>query len=152
MRGRRDGEADQYARVQLTFRHGRAAAAFAVDAKARSLARSMRLAEAERDAKSLLGEGAPWATAHGHLLQALVATTRGDLGAALEALLRAEASFERVEMRAVATSIRRQLGLMMGGESGRLVVEAADAWMMQQGVKDSERFATLLVPCDPRVR
>jgi hypothetical protein len=41
---------------------------------------------------------------------------------------------------------RRARGLVVGGGEGRALVEAADGWLAEQGVKVPARFAAMIAP------
>jgi serine/threonine protein kinase len=53
---------------------------------------------------------------------------------------------EETETLLYAAAARRQLGVLLGGEEGNMLVEAADAWMAGQGVMRPDRMTAMLVP------
>jgi hypothetical protein len=101
---------------------------------------------AERQARRIRREGIDWGDPHADLIEAAVHHQRGERPAAVEALGRAVAGFEQVEMRLYAAASRRQLGVLVGGEQGRPLVADADEWMSGQQIRDPQRMAEMLAP------
>jgi hypothetical protein len=132
----------QQVRVFLWHLRGRSALA----AAAQGHEPGPLLRAAECDARALWREAVPWARALSQLLYAGAAAGRGDQGQAVELLRDAAARCDAVAMRLFAAAARRQLGTWMGGEEGRTLVKAADAWMKEQRVLRPERMMALLVP------
>jgi hypothetical protein len=130
--------------VRIFVRHlrGRAALAAAVAGPGRELL----LHAAERDARALWREGAPWARALAQLLRAGVAEGRGEEGPAADLLREAAEQCDAVSMRLFAAAARQRLGRQVRGDEGRALVANADAWMTGQQVIRPERMAALLVP------
>jgi hypothetical protein len=73
----------------------------------------------------------------------------GDAMRAATRLAEAAAGFEAVDMGLFAAAARRQLGGLRGGEEGRGLVAAADAWMAGQAIRDPARMAACLAPDSP---
>jgi serine/threonine protein kinase/tetratricopeptide (TPR) repeat protein len=121
----------QQVRVVLWNLRGRAA-----------LARGL-LPEAEQAARRLLLEKAAWADALAHLLQAGVEQARGS-GKAAALLQEAIAGLDAVEMGLHAAAARRALGRMLRGEEGKKLIELAEAWMSERGIRNPARMAELL--------
>ncbi|WP_437636729.1 serine/threonine-protein kinase [Sorangium sp. So ce854] len=136
----------QYYRVLI--HHLRASAALEAAAREGSGARRSRalLREAERDAERLSREGAPWALPMAASLRAAVAAQRGHTAAALSLLGSAAAGFDAREMALFAACARRRRGELLGGEEGRSLVGAADAWMAGQGIRNPARMARIFAP------
>ncbi|WP_437624417.1 serine/threonine-protein kinase [Sorangium sp. So ce1151] len=136
----------QYYRVLL--HHLRASAALEAAAREGGDARRSRalLREAERDAERLSREGAPWVDPMAASLRAAVAAQRGHTAAALSLLASAAAGFDAREMALFAACARRRRGELLGGEEGRSLVGAADAWMAGQGVRNPARMARIFAP------
>jgi hypothetical protein len=135
-------------RVQLTrieATHLRARAALAL-ARARPSDRRARAAEVEAGARRILAERMPWATPLAALLRAGVAATRGDAGRADALLREAARGLEAADMALYAAAARWQRGRILGGEAGRALVTAAEAWMGEQGVVATSRMAAMLAP------
>ena len=108
--------------------------------------REPRLAEARRGAKNLENQGIAWAGPLAAMLEASVARESGDAAGAESALRRAIGLAETAEMRLHAASSRRQLGVLLGGDTGAAMVEAADEAMRTLGVRFPERYAQMLLP------
>ena len=66
--------------------------------------------------------------------------------AAVEALDHALEMAERAGTAALAEVVRRQKGVLLGGERGKALVTTADAWLTSQGVVRPERLARCLLP------
>ena len=45
-----------------------------------------------------------------------------------------------------AAAARRCRGVLLGGEEGRVLVEAADAWMRDERIRNPERMTAMLAP------
>ena len=102
--------------------------------------------EAERAAGKLAAERMPWVNPLAALLRAGVRLSRGEASEAAALLAGAVRDFEAVDMPLYAAAARRRVGEIAGGEEGRAAVEAADAWMKEQGVVDPARIAAMLAP------
>jgi serine/threonine protein kinase len=101
------------------------------------------LHEADRDIRRLAREAAPWAAAKTYSLRAGYAALTGDQASAASLLDRAASAFDACEMALFAAAARRRRGQLIGGNEGRALVEAAEAWMVGQGVKNPARVTTL---------
>ncbi|XXX78617.1 protein kinase [Sorangium sp. So ce134] len=137
----------QYYRVLI--HHLRASAALqAAAAEASGDARLARrlLGEAERDARRLSREGAPWVAPMATSLRAAIAAQRGQAALALSLLESAAAAFDGSDMALFAACARRRRGQLLGGEEGRALIQAADAWMAGQGVRNPARIAAIFAP------
>ncbi|WP_437968955.1 protein kinase [Sorangium sp. So ce260] len=137
----------QYYRVLI--HHLRASAA--LEAAAREALDDARLArtllgEAERDARRLSREGAPWVAPMAMSLRAAIAAQRGQAASALSLLQAAADAFDASEMALFAACARRRRGALLGGEEGRALIEAADAWMAGQGIRSPARMAAIFAP------
>ena len=104
------------------------------------------LATAERDARRIERERMPWGkrageTPAGRRRRRSRRDGRG--GALLEA---AEKELDAADMALHATVARRRRGELAGGDDGRALIEAADAWMAGQGIRNPERMAAMLAP------
>jgi eukaryotic-like serine/threonine-protein kinase len=128
--------------VQLRARSALAAAATAADPK--SLLRI-----AQRDARRLEREGAPWAEALARLIRAGIATFDRDESATARLLGEAITMLTAVDMYIFAESARRYLGKLLGGDEGRKLVAQADAWMGGQNVVNPARMAATFFPLFP---
>jgi serine/threonine protein kinase len=131
----------QFVRVSMTSL--RARAALAAGATSRDPAPLLRCAG--RDARRLARERVPWAVAHARLIEGLL-EARGDPDAAAKSLAHAAACYDDADMALCAAATRRRLGVLIGGSSGRSLVEAADAWMTGQGIRNPARLAAMYAP------
>lgn len=55
-------------------------------------------------------------------------------------------AFDKVEMQLYAHIARRRQGQLISGREGTLLVQAADGWLANEGVRDVARFSAALVP------
>ena len=108
--------------------------------------REALLRGAEEHAGAILREKTRWADPLALLLRAGAAATRGETERALSLIEPAEASLAAADMALYAAVARRRRGELMGGEGGRDLVAAADAWMSEQGIRNPERMAAMLTP------
>jgi eukaryotic-like serine/threonine-protein kinase len=131
--------------VRVHMRHARARAAVAA-AGARPAEAKRLLALAEKDARAVLRERRPWSDGLGALLLASIAAARRQDAEAVQLLERAIAMLEQVDMRLYAAAARRWQGTIRGGGEGDAQVAAADAWMLQAGVKRPPAMADALSP------
>jgi hypothetical protein len=99
-----------------------------------------------RDARRLERERTHWGDPLAALLRAGISSLCGERDAALGGLARALAGFDAAKMALYAAAARRCRGLLLGGEEGRALVEAADAWMRNERIKDPERMTAMLAP------
>jgi tetratricopeptide (TPR) repeat protein len=104
------------------------------------------LREAARAARRLAQERTPMAAALAALVRAGLAAAAGDTGAALTSLRTATGGFEAAEMPLQAAVARRRQGELVGGDEGRALIEAADAWMAEQKIKHPGRWSALVAP------
>ncbi len=108
--------------------------------------RGRRLLDARRAQKKLANEGMAWSAVLAAMLAASVARASGDQAGARVALLEAVKAAEAVEMALHGAAARRQLGVLIGGESGAAAVAEADQAMKTLGVRVPERYAQMLLP------
>jgi len=100
------------------------------------------LAEARRVAK----ESTPWGNPLARLIEAAVAAHRADREETASLLSAAERDFDTNDMVLYSSATRRALGIVLGGEEGRDLVESADEWMAGQKIRNPERMTSMLVP------
>jgi eukaryotic-like serine/threonine-protein kinase len=101
---------------------------------------------ADRAARALGREERPYARAFGRALAAAVALERGRLEPAAALYAEAASDFDALEMRLHAAAMRwRRAGIVLGDE-GRVLFEAADRWMREQGVARPDRMVAMLAP------
>ncbi len=108
--------------------------------------RDALLAGAERHAQAILRERTRWAGPFALLVQAGAAATRREAARARSLLVSAEAGFTAADMALHAAVTRRRRGELMGGEAGRDLAAAADAWMSEQAIMNPARMTQMLAP------
>jgi hypothetical protein len=126
--------------IRIELHHLRARAALSASA-ARSPPQDPRklLRLAVKDASSIGGEDMLWASPLAEIIEAGVFAQRGERRAARDALGRAAAGFDSLEMGLYAAAARFQRERLTGG--------AGDgAWMVEQGIVDPSKMASMLVP------
>jgi tetratricopeptide (TPR) repeat protein len=111
------------------------------DAQSETLVR-----KAAADARRIERERMPWATPLAQSIHAAVAWYRGAREKALEQLAVAEQAFRAADMGAFAAATQRRRGELRGGDEGRALVEAADAWMRAQAIEQPEKMANIFAP------
>ena len=104
------------------------------------------LESAERDARRIEREEVPWAIGLALLLRAGAASARGQKERALSLLEAAEEALSAADMALHAILARRRRGQLLSGDQGRTLVEEADRWMSDQGVRRPDRMAAMLAP------
>jgi hypothetical protein len=136
----------QIIRAFARFEHGLTALAAARTTDAR--VRSARLATAEKDARTMLREGTPYASAMGEMVGGLAAAARGDPGAAAASLGRAVRGLTAVDMGYLAACARHRLGSLLGGIDGAALKTAAESYFQEQGVARPDRCLDMTAPGD----
>jgi serine/threonine protein kinase len=135
----------------LFFRHLRARAALgaaqAVPAGEWAFGQRARLLRsAARDARGIERRHMPWANPLAHLIRAGIAALRGQKEETLALFVAAEKEFAAADMNLYASVTRRRRGQLLGGEEGQALVDAADAWMREQEIREPARIAATLAP------
>ena len=136
-----------FARTIMWDLRARAAVCAAADATPAEQRRLLDLAE--KDARRIVGEKLAWSTPLAILIRACVAARRGDHETAAKHFDHAARGFDAAQLLLHAAATRRRLGPLVGGDRGRGMVEAADAWMMEQKIKSPERMTAMLAPGSP---
>jgi len=80
------------------------------------------------------------------MIDAAVALVRGDRATALDRIGRAVDRFEEYGSAFYLAIARRRKGELLGGDEGRALVAAADAWMAGEGIVNPARLASAFVP------
>jgi hypothetical protein len=101
---------------------------------------------AERDAKRIEKERAPWGNGLALLLRAGIASVRGDRDRTQSLLASAGPALDASHMRMFAAAARYQHGKLVGGESGEAQRQRAEAYMRSESIREPERFLRILVP------
>ena len=91
-------------------------------------------------------EATPFGVAAATAVRASVRAAEGDRQGAITLLTNAEASFQFADMLMYESAIRRQRGLLLGGEEGKRLISTADEFMQSQGIVRPDRIADMLVP------
>ncbi|WP_437336923.1 protein kinase domain-containing protein [Sorangium sp. So ce394] len=121
----------------------RALASLAVAARGGARAVALR-ALALADARALDRRDVFWGPPVAAMIRASVAAQRGRAAEAADRMRGAEAALDRLGAALLAAAARRARGVWLGGDEGRALVAAADAWMEARGVRRPERFAATL--------
>ena len=100
----------------------------------------------EEHARTILREKTPWGDALALLLRAGAAATRGETEQSLSLLEPAETGLAAADMALHAAVARRRRGELLGGDTGRGLVAAVDAWMAGQTIRNPERMTAMLAP------
>ena len=129
--------------MRIQMLHLRAACAIQAGVATRS---SRLLRVAERDARRLERERAPWAQPEAQVIDAGLAMLRGNRVAAIDLLGKAATHCETLGRGQFAYPARRQQGLLMGGHQGDRLVALAESSMTQQRIRNPERWTALHVP------
>lgn len=132
----------QQIRIVWFHNHGRAALAAAVSSKAHR----QFVVTARQMAGRLEREKVEWGRALATLLRAGIAAHAGKQTEAIQLLETAAAELDKVDMCLFAASARRQLGRLLGGDSGAALIRAADDWMTNQNIKNPARMAAAYAP------
>jgi hypothetical protein len=93
----------------------------------------------------------PWSDPLAELVRAGVQVARGRVDAALLRIAQGARALDAAGMGLHAAAARRWHGALVGGDEGRREVEAADAWMRGQQIKDPRRTTTMLLPLAARL-
>jgi hypothetical protein len=104
------------------------------------------LQSAERDAHSLAGLKIVGAQPLAYRILAATAARRGNERAAVRLLTKSMTAFEAADMALFAAVARRRLGELLGGDEGREMVKAADAFMASQSIVNPVRMTAMLAP------
>jgi Cdc6-like AAA superfamily ATPase len=139
--------ADSWPKISKTlYMRMQVARMLCTEVRARVALAGGKLAEAARLARELRVERLAWGDALAATIDGAVAKQRGDVERAETLLGEAEGGFERADMALHAQVARRQRGVIIGGDEGHALVQAADAWMTEQLIESPARFAALYAP------
>ncbi|HEX4449130.1 MAG TPA: hypothetical protein VH044_20470, partial [Polyangiaceae bacterium] len=108
--------------------------------------REARLNEARRLQRRLSREKSEWAQVLAAMLAACVANATGERLRTITLLRQAVQAAERNGMLLHAATARYQLGRLLGGEAGRVLLQQGDDEMASRGVRASGRMANRLLP------
>ncbi|WP_272141106.1 serine/threonine-protein kinase [Stigmatella ashevillensis] len=134
----------QFHRIPMTLLRGSTAVAAARARPADE--RKALFAAAEKDAVRLDKERTGVADASASLLRACILAAQGHPHKALAPLKAAAGGFDAADMVLHAACARRRMGQCVGGDEGRALIEAADAVMGEQSIRNPARWTALYVP------
>jgi tetratricopeptide (TPR) repeat protein len=135
----------QVLRVDSFYLQARTALAAAIYAR-HSKERDAFYASAERMATRIGKERMAWGDPLVPLILAPIAAHRGQAERAAALLSQSVEGFEKVDMHLRAMAAQRRLGQTLGGDRGRKLIEAADAWMIEQEIKKPDLMTRMLAP------
>jgi hypothetical protein len=133
-------------RVQVTrirMRHARARALLAVAAASRD---SGLLNQVDAEAQAIEEEQAAWAMGLSTALRAGVAATEGADALCLQLLELGERQLRNAGMLLDAKVLTYARGAFVGGTGGALLIEEAQRWMTEQGIKNPASFRDAYAP------
>jgi hypothetical protein len=108
--------------------------------------RARFLSAASRDASRLQREKGSWGVSVATLIWAGIASVEGQGDRALDSLQVAEGMFHNLDMGLYAASARRRRGELMGDREGVALINDADQWIEQQGIRNGIRITNMLAP------
>ncbi len=129
-------------RVCTTFERALCAIAAAEDGGDRPTLTAL----AARCAKDLLGDGPDYAAPMGHHVLGCLFSLSGDRQRALAELDAAISGLTRVDMGYLASCARARRGALVGGETGRALVNASREQLIGQGIVNVERCLDMSAP------
>jgi hypothetical protein len=106
------------------------------------------LRRARRDTRTLERGGMAWCEPAARVLRAALALREAPEVAIAE-LREAARGFQEADMALHAAVARRRLGKLIGGDDGRVLLDAAEAWFHAEGVKNPDALAAMLAPGFP---
>ena len=130
--------------IRIFMLHLRASCALATAQTRRADRSSLRLAE--RCARRLEKERAPWGVALGRLVRAALADLRGDAELALGLVSVAASHLEEARLGLYATAARYRQGELLGGAVGQTLIENARQAMVERKVTNVPAMIRLYTP------
>ncbi|MCB9655318.1 MAG: protein kinase [Deltaproteobacteria bacterium] len=118
-------------------------------ASKKSSDRRRYLRYAIRFARRMERERLPTPTASAQFIRATVLTLNGRVDEAVAMLKSAEAVFSEYSMAMHLMAARRRRGQLIGGDEGKALIDASEAWFVEQTVAEPNRFAQFVMPGDP---
>jgi serine/threonine protein kinase len=132
--------------IRVFMHNMRGSAALAAARGASGRVRARFVASAEKDARRIAREHMPYADPMAKLLFAGVAALSGDTARAESLLRQAAGEFSAAGMALHEKVCQHSLGQLLGGDPGRTLVGAAEAWMRGEAIANPTRFAAMLAP------
>jgi hypothetical protein len=129
--------------VRIYMTHLRARCALAA---ARTRNQPQLLRDASRDAHRLERERPAYAAALAKTIRAAIGYQRGDARGAEQLLRQAGDELTTLGWGCFGIAARRQHGLLLGGTTGRRMVDDVDADLLGQGVKRPDRLCAVQIP------
>jgi hypothetical protein len=130
--------------IRVEALHVRGRAALAAARAAPDRVRLLRLAR--RDARRMARIRTPLGPALAELQLAGVDALRGDVEGAAARFRRSIDGCRRAGLGLHRAAAEWQLGRLLGGDEGRLLIDEAEAWMRAQEIVDPARMCDLLAP------
>ena len=101
---------------------------------------------AKRDVRQLRSERVLWANALAELVQSQIDYLSGHIEFVAPCLRQAIEMLTRADLCLAAASAKRELGKLVGGDEGRLLVSEAETWMKDQQIVSPRRMSRLMLP------
>jgi tetratricopeptide (TPR) repeat protein len=108
--------------------------------------RIQRLRIAGRLAQQIAKERIAWSSPFVTVINAAIAWQRGEAANATGLLTQALNGFDSADLGLYAAATRRRLGETLGGERGRELIAEANAWMLNQGIKNPVAITRTMTP------
>jgi hypothetical protein len=108
--------------------------------------KAQRLRIAERLAQQIAKERVAWSTPFITIIRAAIAWQRGETANATELLTEAVNGFDVSDLGLYAAATRRRLGETLGGDRGRELIAEANAWMLNQNLKNPVAITRTMTP------
>ncbi len=124
----------------------RARAALAASVKTDPLEKKRLLAGAKKDANILHRLKRPYATCWAELVEAGLASIKGDKEHAADLLRKAIESASRCEMKLIKATAQWQLGSILHGAEGAALRKTAEIFMKRQRINEVKAMARVFVP------
>jgi hypothetical protein len=139
----------QLVRVGLYHHRARGAVAAIVAKEVGGTDAAPLAAGALRDAARMVRERLKWATPLASIIVGAVCAQRGERERAVALLGDASRDLDSCHMALWSAVATRRRGELCGGGAGRALVDAADARMRANGVKDPAKYCGMLAPGYP---
>lgn len=104
------------------------------------------LKECRKALKKIEKEKLLWADPLAQLVRAGIASAAGEKEKSARRLERAAAGLDAADMALYAAAARRRLGQLRGSREGASIVETADSWMQEQGIRRPAFLCDVLAP------
>jgi eukaryotic-like serine/threonine-protein kinase len=121
----------------------------ALHLRARAALKEGQVRFATKYAKKILKARAHWASPMAHLILAGVAMTEGNKKQSIQLLLKVREEASENHMNQYTMVANWQLGRLIGGQEGQVLINKAEAWAAEQGVKNWPALARMYGPGFP---